>query len=570
MNWDLKALFNSEIELQEFMQKTLKDAKLFEHTYKDKIKELKTKEFLAVLDDYEMILDEVARCSTYAFLIFSTDANKGAFFAKYQKLVNECEDKLLFFELEFNHLDEEKQEKIISKAGIKTFYLQSLKKQKKHQLSLKEEKIMLKKELVSSSAFSRLFDEHLSRLKFKFDNKEISEEEVLSELYSADRNRRKEASISLSEGLSVHLNLLSYIFNMIKTDLKIDCEIRNYKNAEEPRHIDNKITQKSVDALIQTTCKNFEIVSEYYKIKANLLGVDKLYDYDRYAPIEAENDYDFEKSKEIVLSAFKNFDERFYEIALKAFNENWIDVYPKENKRGGAFSHSAVPKAHPYILLNYTNKRRDLFTLAHELGHSIHQYLSKDVGYLSSDTPLTTAETASVFAEMIVFDYIKSNLKDKELISLYASKLEDIFATLFRQIIFTTFERRVHSQDGELSVEELNNIWYEENAKMFGDSVILSENYKIWWSYIPHFIHSPFYCYAYSYGQLLVLALYGLYKNQKLNNFKDKYVEFLSLGGAKSPKELIKIFEFDIEDVEFWEIGIDEVKRILNEFKKTL
>lgn len=568
MNWDLTALYKSEEELNDSIQKSLKDAKLFEHTYKEKIKELKAKEFIKVLDEYEEIFEGVGRAITYAFLIFATDSTKGGFFAKYQKLANEIEEKLLFFELEFNLLDEKKQDKIINKSKTKAFYLKSLKEQKKHQLTLAEEKIMLKKDLVSSSAFSRLFDEHLSKLKFKLGDKEVSEEEVLSELYSSDRNKREEASISLSEGLKPHLNLLAYIFNMVKTDLKIDCDIRSYESVEAPRHISNKISQRSVDALIESTTKHFEIVNEYYKIKAKLLGYDKLYDYDRYAPIEGgENNYDFEKSKEIVLNAFKNFDERFYEIALKAFDEKWIDVYPKENKRGGAFSHGATPNTHPYVLLNHTDGRRDLFTLAHELGHAIHQYLSRDVGYLSADTPLTTAETASVFAEMIVFDYIKSNLKDKELISLYASKLEDIFATLFRQIIFTTFERRVHAKDGELSIEEFSEFWYEENAKMFGDSVELGENYKIWWSYIPHFIHSPFYCYAYSYGQLLVLALYGLYKSEILDDFKDKYIEFLSSGGSKSPKELIELFKFDIEDVEFWEIGIDEVKTILNEFK---
>ncbi len=569
MNWDLSALFNNETNLEKSITKSLKDAKVFENSYKNRVKTLKTKEFLKALNEYEEVLEATSKAMTYAFLIFATDSTKGAFLAKYQKLATQIEESILFFELEFNKIDNKKQDKIIKKAGVKSFYLQSLKKHKRHQLSLLEEKIILKKDLVSTSAFSRLFDEHLSRLKFNLNRKKVSEEVVLSELYNPDREKRKKASISLSNGLKPHLNLLAYIFNMIKTDLKIDCDLRAYSSLETPRHISNKITQKSVDKLIETTTKNFHIVSDYYKIKAKLLGLDKLYDYDRYAPLETSevDEYDFEKSKEIVLSAFKNFDERFYEIAIKAFDEKWIDVYPKDNKRGGAFSHGATTDVHPYVLLNHTNRRRDLFTLAHELGHAIHQYLSRDVGYLSGDTPLTTAETASIFAEMIIFDYIKNTLKDKELIALYASKLEDIFATLFRQIIFTTFERKVHNFEGELSVDDFSKFWYEENAKMFGDSVILTKNYESWWSYIPHFIHSPFYCYAYSYGQLLVLALYGLYKQNTLNDFKDKYIEFLSSGGSKSPKELILLFGFDIEDNKFWEIGIEEVEAILNEFK---
>ncbi|NLC27823.1 MAG: M3 family oligoendopeptidase, partial [Campylobacteraceae bacterium] len=232
-------------------------------------------------------------------------------------------------------------------------------------------------------------------------------------------------------------------------------------------------------------------------------------------------------------------------------------------KRSGAFSHPATPNVHPYVLLNHTNRRRDVFTLAHELGHAIHQYLAKDAGYLASDTPLTTAETASVFAEMLVFDYMIENVPSSSKTAMLAGKIEDIFATLYRQVNFTTFERRVHSHEGELSLDKFNTFWMEESVKMFGNSVTLTSNYKIWWSYIPHFIHSPFYCYAYSYGQLLVLALYGLYKEGTCKDFVVRYQEFLRAGGSKSPKELVGLFGFDIEDIHFWEIGISQVERLV-------
>lgn len=569
VDWNLKDLYNTIEDLDNDLAIAKSLAKNFSLRYKGNLSLLSQNDFLECISEYQNIQEMIAKVMTYVYLEFATDATKGGMLNKYQQSTSAIEELLLFFELEFNNIKEDKQDEFIKNIKDFSFYLQSLKDDKKYQLSEKEEKILLKKDITSTSAFSRLFDEHFSKMTFKYNKQIKKEEEVLALLYNQDRKVRKKASKSLTKGLGKHQDLLTYIYNMIKTDLKIECELRGYKSPEEPRHISNKITQKSVDALIDTTLKNKILVERYYKRKAKLLGLDKLKDYDRYAPLgKSSAEYSFEVSKEIVLSAFKNFDERFYDIAKKAFDENWCDVYPKENKRGGAFSHSAVTSVHPYVLLNHTNQRRDLFTLAHELGHAIHQYLSRDVGYLSSDTPLTTAETASVFAEMIVFDYIKKNLADEELISLYASKLEDVFATLFRQVIFTTFERAVHSKKEELKKEELNAIWIRENKKMFGNSVKLTNNYAIWWSYIPHFVHSPFYCYAYSYGQLLVLALYGLYKSGRQKNFKDTYYTFLSFGGSKSPKELIAMFGFDIEDEKFWQIGLEQIDRMLFEFLK--
>ncbi len=566
-DWNLKDLFNSDEDLKKFVEKVEKEAKNFQKKHKN-IKKSTPKEFLKALKEYEEILNAIARAGTYAFLKFAQNSDNGNFYALYSKKFNEIQENLLFFELSFNKMPTKKQNLIIKKSGRYKFYLQSLQKEKKHQLSQKEEMILLKKSLTSSHAFSRLFDEHFSRMRFVFDGQHISEEEILSKLYSSDRNIRKQAAKSLSKGLQKNSHLTSYIYNMIKTDLKTECDIRRYSSVEEPRHIDNKITQKSVDSLIKTTEKNYHIAKEYYEIKKDILGYKKLYDYDRYAPYKQDaKKVEFEDAKKVVLKAFKSFDKRFYNIAKQALDEGWCDVFPKEKKRGGAFSHPASTDTHPFVMLNYTNQRRDIFTIAHELGHAIHQYLSRDIGYLGSDTPLTTSETASVFAEMILFDYIKQHSDKDELLSIYGGKLEDIFATLFRQIIFTTFERKVHSQKDELSIDKFNELWMKENKKMFPKSMKFSKGYELWWSYIPHFIHTPFYCYAYSYGQLLVLALYGLYKKES-PNFMENYITFLSSGGSKSPKELIAIFGLDIEDESFWQIGMDEIKKLLEEFKK--
>ncbi|WP_457560708.1 M3 family oligoendopeptidase [Caminibacter sp.] len=570
MTWDLSALFSSIPEAEEFLKQAIFRAKDFEKKYKNRLYTLTPEEFIDVLKEYEDIWENIGRALTYIFLEFATDSNKGSFLAKFQELATKAEEHLIWFELEFIHLPIDKQQRFIDNAGVYKYYLIHLQEEAPYKLSEKEEKILMKKDLTSSSAFVRLFDETISRLKFFFNGEYLNEEEILSKLYSPDRNTRKKAQVSLTLGLKSHQELFAYIYNQVKKDWKIDnVEIRGYEDAEAPRHLSNRVSKKSVDALVKTVNENTQIVADYYNIKKELLGYETLYDYDRYAPIkltDKDEEIPFEKAKELVLNAFKKFSPTFYEIAKKAFDERWIDVMPKSGKRGGAFSHSATPKAHPYVLLNYTNQRRDVFTLAHELGHAIHQYLAREVGYLNQDTPLTTAETASIFAEMLLFEEIKESLSKEELIETYAAKLEDIFATLFRQIVFTNFERRVHKFD-ELKPEEFNKIWMEENQKMFKDSVILTDNYKLWWSYIPHFIHSPFYCYAYSYAQLLVLTLYRLYK-EGFENFEEKYIKFLTQGGSIPPKkQFSELFNLDIEKEDFWKKGMEVVREMLNEFK---
>jgi len=566
MNWDLNPLFNNIQEADKLLQTAKNEAIEFNKNYKNGLENLNVFEFQKVLNSYIEISEKISRVMTYIYLQFATDTSKGNLLSKYETLSTQVEEYLMFFELEFTKLPPQKQFQFIEHSGVNRLYLETLKKEAKHKLSENEEVILMKKDLTSSSAFSRLFDETISNIKFYWDGSFVSEEEILSKLHSSDRNIRKRAQISLTNGLKDKQKLFAFIYNQIKKDWQIECDLRKYSTPEEPRHISNKASQKSVDALINTTNSNTQIVEEYYNIKKELLGYDKLYDYDRYAPLKSiDKKISFEEAKEMVLNSFKNFSQTFYEIALKAFEEKWIDVYPKEGKRGGAFSHGATPKAHPYVMLNFTNQIRDVFTLAHELGHAIHQYLAKDVGYLNQHTPLTTAETASIFAEMLLFEDMKKTLNKEELISLYANKLEDIFATLFRQIVFTNFERKVHSNE-ELSEDEFNIIWQEENEKMFGKSVILTSNYKIWWSYIPHFIHSPFYCYSYSYAQLLVISLYNLYKNG-YENFEEKYIEFLKSGGSIEPKIQIQKFGKNIDSEEFWQEGINTIKEMLNEFK---
>ena len=622
MNWNLGELFANEAEFSGAIDSVAAQARDFELKFKDKLHALSAEEFLGALELYEGISEQIGKIMSFAHLSFARDTSLGAQQAKTEQACNDISQSLLFFELEFNELDAAKQDEFIAGGGRFRYYLSLLKQRKAHQLSLPQESVLLKTSPVSGEAFSRLFDESMARMSFDFRGRKLGEEEILSLLHSSDREVRKDAAASLSAVLEQNSHLLGYIYNMIKTDLKIRCELRGYDKAEAVMHEENQINIASVDALIAEAERSFALVGKFYAKKREILGYDALYDYDRYAPLGGdESEFSFDQAQQIVLAAFEKFSPKFKQIALIAFERNWIDAMPAQNKQSGAFSHSGSRDTHPFVLLNFTRKRRDVFTLAHELGHAIHQYLSYGVGYFNSFTPLTTAETASVFCEMLVFDYMRENFSnlngsqnfkrealqeaqggeipsehavkhaasqsfagsceytardtdtpsqiasDKTALrAMLAAKIEDIFATLYRQIGFTTFERRVHASADELSTGQIDELWMEESRKMFAGELILQDHYKSWWSYIPHFIHSPFYCYSYAYAQLLVLALYGLYKSGRLENFVQIYTEFLSSGGSDAPQKLVAKFGFDINKSEFWRIGIEQVAALVNEF----
>ena len=633
MNWNLGELFANEAEFSGAIDSAAAQALDFEAKFKDRLHALSAEEFLGALELYESISEQIGKIMSFAHLSFARDTSLGAQQAKTEQACNDISQSLLFFELEFNELDAAKQDEFIAGGGRFGYYLSLLKRRKAHQLSLPQESVLLKTSPVSGEAFSRLFDESMARMSFDFRGRKLGEEEILSLLHSSDREVRKDAAASLSAVLEQNSHLLGYIYNMIKTDLKIRCELRGYDKAEAVMHEENQINIASVNALIAEAERSFGLVGKFYAKKREILGYDALYDYDRYAPLRGdESEFSFEQAKQIVLAAFEKFSPKFKQIALIAFERNWIDAMPAQNKQSGAFSHSGSRDTHPFVLLNFTRKRRDVFTLAHELGHAIHQYLSYGVGYFNSFTPLTTAETASVFCEMLVFDYMRENFSnlnglpnlksaasdgsqnfkrdasqeaqggkitnehavkhaasqgsaglceyaerdtdtssqtasDKTALrAMLAAKIEDIFATLYRQIGFTTFERRVHASADELSTGQIDELWMEESRKMFAGELILQDHYKSWWSYIPHFVHSPFYCYSYAYAQLLVLALYGLYKSGRLENFVQIYTEFLSSGGSDEPQKLVAKFGFDINKSEFWRIGIEQVAALVDEF----
>ncbi|WP_104714253.1 M3 family oligoendopeptidase [Helicobacter cetorum] len=565
--WDLSALFENKDKAEDFLKNLKTEVLDFEKNYQGNLKSLNANDFNTSLIQYEELLEKISRVMTYAYLLFASNTQETKFYSKCEMACTDIQQHILFFENEFINLDSKKQETYMKKSKQYAFFLQKLIERKRHTLNLDEEKVALALSPVGVDAFSRLFDQHLSSLKIPFEGKTLSEEEILALLYSPERKKRKKSQKAFSAKLAKSRPLLTYILNMVRKNLHIETKLRNYERKETFRHLNNQISQESVDSMLEITNANFSLVHRYYHKKAKLLG-HKLKDYDRYAPLDTNSaQIPYSQALQETLDTFKEFSPSFYKIASKAIEQGWVDSHPRAFKQGGAFSHSAVPSAHPYVLLNYTGNRRDAFTIAHEFGHMVHQELSKKQGVLNTDTPLTTAETASVFAEMLLFEHLKKNLKEEELVFVIASKLEDIFSTLFRQVVMTNFERRIHDIEEEMDANDFDKIWYEENERMFKDSVKLTKNYRSWWSYIPHFIHTPFYCYAYSYGQLLTLALYGLYKRSDSKKFIKTYTEFLSLGGSKSPRELVLMFGFDIDSKEFWEIGMQEVRNLLEEFE---
>jgi len=555
ITWNLSDLYLNLEDPQ--IEKDFKDAfskaKSFEEKYRGKINsETITPTFLLkAVKELESISEQTGKLISYAYLMFATDTSNpkhGAFLQSIQEKTTEIRKHLMFFELEWIALPDEIANHLLEDEVLSRYshFLQTERRYKPHKLNEPEEKILDEKANTGSRAFMRLFDEVINNIRFKvkLDGriKHLSEAETLALLYDTDRNKRKAGAIGLTKGLKENAHVLTYIFNILVQDHTSNDRLRSFTDPMASRHLDNEIDKPTVDALMTSCEKNFDMVEKYYNLKKRLLGLKKFHDYDRYSPIFPERKtIGYKESKKIVLEAFGLLSPRMAEIAKEFFDNSWIDAELRSGKRGGAFSHSTVPSVHPYVFLNYTGRLRDVMTLAHELGHGIHQYLSRKQGYFQCHTPLTTAETASVFGEMLVFHTLKESEKDpKTRLSLLCSKLEDIFATVFRQVVLTRFEEKLHHarrNEGELTSSRINELWIEANKPMFGDSVELTKDYAWWWMYIPHFIHSPFYCYAYSFGELLVIALYQKYQNER-NLFVPRYIELLSSGGSEAPEKL--------------------------------
>ena len=582
ITWDLSDLYSNlkDKKIQRDIKDLFQKSEAFEKKYRGKINspKLTPKFLLNAVEDLEYISEKIGKLLSFAYLVFAGNTRNpenGAFLQMIQEKSTEARKHLMFFELEWIKLSNKKVDSLLNNKILFQYkhFLEQERSYKPHKLSEPEEKILDEKANTGSRAFKRLFDEILNNIRFKIrldgKTKSLSETEILALLYDPDRNKRKAGAKSLTVGLKENSHVLTYIFNTLVQDHALNDRLRLFENPMDSRNLSNEIDKKTLDSLMTSCERNYDMVDTYYSLKKRLLGIKKFYDYDRYAPIFHDSEIiNYKKSKEIILGSFHNFSPKMANIAQKFFDKNWIDAEVRDGKRGGAFSHSTVPSAHPYVFTNYTGRMRDVMTLAHELGHGVHQYLSRQQGYFQSDTPLTTAETASVFAEILVFHKLMETEKNPKIkLALICGKLEDIFATVFRQVVLTRFEESLHHarrDKGELTSENINELWAEANKPMFGKSVEMSDDYRNWWMYIPHFIHSPFYCYAYSFGELLVLSLYSKYINEG-NVFVPRYIELLSSGGSDAPEVLLERVGVNIKDPDFWQGGLDLLREMVDE-----
>lgn len=576
IHWDLSDLYESPSDpaLKSDKERVLDKADAFKDTYKGKIAELNASEFAKMLRDYEEIVQILGKIGSYSHLIWSTnteDPELGKLLQQANELSSEVSQKLVFSDVEWLKVDDEKANKLIQSEELRKWkhHLEVSRMYKEHTLTEEAEKVMSAKSVTGRAAWNRFFDETLGAARFELEGEKLTEQEVLSKLHEPDRELRKKAHASLTKTFRDHSRTLTFVFNTILADKYTNDKLRNYDSWITSRNMANQTDQASVDALVNAVTDSYPLAQRYYKLKRKLLGVDEMFDYDRYAPItKSTKKVKWIDAREIVLEAYGDFHPEMRSIAHDFFEKNWIDAAIKPGKRGGAYSASTVTSVHPYVFMNFDGKLRDVQTLAHELGHGVHQYLSRKQGELQSSTPLTTAETASVFGEMLVFNKLMNQLDDpKEKLALLISKIDDTIATVFRQISMNRFEDKIHTarrEQGELSKDQFSEFWFETQNALYGDSITLTEEYKIWWCYIPHFLHTPGYVYAYAFGELLVLALYDSYKTQK-NGFSEKYLSLLEAGGSDWPHNLVSKLGLDIKDKNFWSRGLDIFEAMVRE-----
>lgn len=434
-------------------------------------------------------------------------------------------------------------------------------------MSEAEERILAEKRVTGAGLWARLFDETLTEMRFPLRGKSLSEQEILSKLSDPDRALRHDAAEALSSGLESRLHTLTTCFNAILADKALDDRLRRYPHWLAERNLANEIDDAMVASLEAAVVARYPLVARYYRLKGRLLGIDRLMDYDRYAPLPGKSrTHDWQDCQRIVLAAVADFSPELAAIGRRFFDEGWIDAALAPGKRGGAFAHPVTPDVHPYLMVNYTGQTRDVMTVAHELGHGIHQYLAREQGFLNADTPLTTAETASVFGEMLTFEQLLREESDpRGRLALLCGKIEDTFATVFRQMAMHRFEAQMHEarrREGELSRERLAELWLATQTEQFADSVAFSQGYRWWWSYIPHFIGSPGYVYAYAFGELLTLALIQRYRAEG-KAFVPRYIEMLRLGGSRSPVEVVGVTGIDLTDPGIWSSALDYLESLV-------
>jgi len=581
-NWDLSHLYDSpeDKQLGADLDEAASRAKAFSNAHAGKLADMDGLSFAKTIGEYENILDGLYKAMSYGQLLFSvstSDAEIGRFYQTLQERVTDISADTLFFTLEINRLDDEALAAKMSCPQALRYqpWLDKIRQYRDHQLSDDMEKLLLEKSVTGHAAWVRLFEETFADMRFDVDGvgEGLTQSQVMNLLSDKDGAKRKAAAVSFGKVLGENVRLLALITNTLAKDKDIEDRWRGYARPVSERNMSNQVEDEVVDALVSSVRGQFKNLSHrYYALKAKWFGQEVLDYWDRNAPLpdDASAAFNWDDAKNLVLEAYNGFEPRMADVAERFFTENWIDAQPREGKDSGAFSHPVVPSAHPYILLNFHGKARDVMTLAHELGHGVHQVLAADQGGLMADTPLTTAETASVFGEMLTFRKMVDNEMDPARRRiLLAGKVEDMLNTVVRQIAFHEFERRVHDErkSGELSVDRLGDIWIDVQSESLGPAIRFDDAYRNYWAYIPHFVHTPFYVYAYAFGDCLVNSLYDVFANGAEKGFQQRYLDMLAAGGTKRHKELLAPFGLDASDPEFWKRGLGVVSGFIDELE---
>lgn len=578
--WDLSDLYPSpdSAELAKDLDTLERDAKAFHGKYNGRLADLPGDAFGAAIEEYEALSEVMYRALSYAQLHYAgdqADPERGRFYQGIQERVTDISTHTLFFTLEINRLDDKELEQKLTADRARRYapWLRDVRVFRPHQLSDELERLLHEKSVTGRAAWNRLFDETMARLRFPFRDRMLTSAEVLHLMSDRDGAVRRDAAKSLGKVLGDNAPLFALITNTLAKDKEIEDKWRDYARPWSYRNLSNQVEDEVVDALVDAVKGCYAQLSHrYYALKARWFGSDRLDYWDRNAPLPDDGDrvFSWDQARETVLNAYNDFSPDLAAVGRRFFDGAWIDAPVRPGKSPGAFAHPTVPSVHPYLLVNYQGKTRDVMTLAHELGHGVHQVLAAGQGTLMSDTPLTLAETASVFGEMLTFQaMLRAETDPRRRKAMLAGKVEDMLNTVVRQVAFYDFERILHDERrlGELSAERLGEIWMQVQAESLGPALRFEDEYKSFWTYIPHFIHSPFYVYAYAFGDCLVNSLYSVY-SQGAPQFAERYLEMLRAGGTLRHKELLAPFGLDASDPAFWRQGLDVVVGFIDELER--
>jgi oligoendopeptidase F len=579
VRWDLSDLFQSpeDPRIEATLSEVLERAKAFESKYKGKVATLEPKPFAAMMRELADYEETAQKPEVYAYLLHSQntqDHGAGRLLARVREAGAERGSHMVFFPLELAQVTDEHAAKLYADpdSAVYRHTVEEARKFRPHQLSEPQERVLTEFSPVGPSSWVRLFEELCAAIRVDVDGQDVALEQALVLLREPDRNLRRRANAAVSASLRDGLRTRGYIYNVIMQEKAIDDRLRHFPTWISSRNLANETSDQAVQALVDAVTSRYDVCIRYYRVKRKLLGVDQLHEWDRYAPVmDVARSMTWEEAKALVLGAYERFSKRAADLLKEFFEKRWIDAPVVPGKAGGAYCMPVTPHHHPYVMLNFTGRLRDALVMAHELGHGLHDRLASKQHIFDYHPPLTLAETASVFGEALTFDRIMAEEKDPKVrLAMLCGQVEDAFATVFRQVAFNRYEDACHTarrKEGELSVEQLGDFFQDKLQAMFGDALILTDEHKVWWSYVGHFLHTPGYVYAYSYGNLLALAVYHRYLEQG-PKFVDQYLDFLAAGGSTPPDELVKRLGMDITDPGFWDAGLKILDGMVTEVER--